>query len=145
MSNLVALVTPHNFEDTGRGQRCQRDVNRGEVLLSVPLSSCWTVANAKAHPELAGLEACPDQDLLALHLLLERAKGEASARHSHIASLPTSFDTPTFWTEAELAELTGSTWQDTSAEFKSEMLEDWQRLPERMADKAALLLQNGAP
>ena len=46
------LVEEYDFEETGRGYRCLRDIAQGEELLAIPLGECWTAADARATAQL---------------------------------------------------------------------------------------------
>ena len=128
----TALVEPFDFPDTGRGLRCVRDVAKGEELIVVPLDSCWHAADSRLAPELqplleAGIEL-RDFDTGALHLLIERAKGPASARWAHLQEIPESYDATLFWSQSELDELKGSPWHGLALRFSEEASDDWEAL-----------------
>ena len=79
-----SLVEAFDFPGMGRGLRCVRAVAAGEELVVVPLDSCWHAADSRRVPELQplldeGVELT-DFEVVALHVLIERAKGDASAR-----------------------------------------------------------------
>ena len=79
----------------GKALITTKAIQPSEVLLSVPLAHCWTVAAAKACGPLAALGAEPldaiaPESLLALHMLIvkaERARAEQTGAepgpHSH--------------------------------------------------------------
>ena len=105
----TSVVAPREFSETGRGLGATVDVARGEVLLSVPFRSCFSKMMASMAPELrpfaTTMIGLREQDLVILHLLVERSKGEASPRAGHVAAIPATYDMPLFWSAEELAEL----------------------------------------
>lgn len=105
-------VEAHEFPN-GRGLRVTRALAAGDTVMSVPLDQCWSPDTARACPDLVGLEALPDEDIMALHLLVERSKGRKAWNAAHIASLPQAFDIASFWSEAERAELDDELQQTT--------------------------------
>ena len=138
------LVEPYDFPDTGRGLRCVRAVAEGEELLAVPLEECWHEKAARRAPELAALAdaSLSETDAIALHLLLERAKGDGSERAAHLRSMPLVYDSTLFWSEAELAHLRGSDWFGLARRFAEELEADWAALQSQPA-VAALLSRHG--
>ena len=83
--------------------RSQRHLAR-EAVSSMPTPECNMFESLVAS---AG-DTLRDFDAVALHLLLERKKGEASDRWAHLDELPKAYDSTLFWSEAELKELEGS-------------------------------------
>ena len=95
------------------------DVTPGTVLVSVPSTLTLSVAEVATADEVpaavggGGQELCPEEDWyalpwyarLALLLLRERERGEASPLQPWIAALPEPPDVPMAWGEDELAEL----------------------------------------
>ena len=127
-----SLVVPAEFAETGRGYACVRDVSTGEELLSVPLDECWHAAPARsalAHALPFTAQLC-DHDAVCLHLLHERAKGKVSSRWAHIATLPSEYDVPVFWSAAEREVLAGSGWLELVGRYEAEMCDDWRALGE---------------
>ena len=118
-----ALVEAADFPE-GRGVACTRDVKQGEELVCIPLADCWhgVAARATLPDELGSLS---DFNAAALHLLVERAKGEASGRWHHLSTLPQAYDSTFFWTEDELDGLRGSPWLELARRFAKEVDEDW--------------------
>lgn len=113
---------------------CVEDVPAGERLLIVPLSRCWTAENARASPEVSAIlgdlpEEMLQSDavLMSLHMLAERAKGDAAEPHHrvHLAMLPKEVESLLSWTDEELEGIQGSKWHmvakacadDIAAEF----------------------------
>ena len=126
---MPSLVDVADFPATGRGCRCIRAVSAGEELLAVPLDRCFYAAGARQalQPLLANAQVS-DHDITALHFLLERAKGAASARAEHIRELPASYDTTLFWSDAEVAQLEGSAWHELATRYSAEAAGDWRAL-----------------
>ena len=92
-----------------RGMVARHDIERGTVLATVNVEDCLTVEAAKqCLPDGIANCARDDQELLALHLLYESAKGAESKYASHIASMPLKYDSPIFWRRREMKELRGS-------------------------------------
>ena len=108
-SDLLELV---DCGALGFGFRAKCDIPQGGVLCSVPVHLAWSALAARASPTLGPLlQRCSGlrvDDLIALHLMHERARREASPRWPHLASLPEQYDATLFWTDDELAELQGS-------------------------------------
>ncbi|KAG8470428.1 hypothetical protein KFE25_008849 [Diacronema lutheri] len=143
----VAAVEPFDFPETGRGQRTVRAIRAGETVLAVPLDECWTVSAARAAlgqahaPVLAALDRLPaprvlKTPLLALHLLIERARGAGSPHHAHIQVLPREFDSPLHWTDDELAALHASPsgWRAFAERARDEAARDYGELVEELGE-----------
>ena len=133
-----ALVERADFEDSGRGLGCIRDVEAGEELLEIPLAHCWHGAASLHVPELAALVtsaggALRDFDATALHLLIERSKGSESVRWAHLQELPAGYDSTLFWSDTELEELKGSAWLGLARRFADEARGDWFELTKLVA------------
>lgn len=126
------LVVEHDFEETGRGYRCLRDIKQGEELLAIPLADCWTAADARATAQLKPVvDADPelsDVNVTALHLLVERAKGPQSTRWAHLQQLPIEYDATLFWSAEQLSEIKGSPWHELATRFSEEAREDFAAL-----------------
>lgn len=75
----------------------------------------WSVLTARLSKEPLGplLRAATglrDDDIIALHLMHERAMvaaGTPGDRAAHVSCLPTTYDSTLFWSEEELSELVG--------------------------------------
>ena len=134
------LVVEHDFEETGRGYRCLRDIKQGEELLAIPLGDCWTAADARATAQLKPvMDADPelsDVNVTALHLLVERAKGPQSTRWAHLQQLPIEYDLTLFWSAEQLSEIKGSPWHELATRFSEEAREDWATLRQAVAKGA---------
>ena len=133
-----ALVEAFIFPDTGRGLRVTRAVAKGEELLAVPLDDCWHAADARKCAELQPLlgsgAALSDFDASVLQLLLSRA-GKTSVselRKAHLAEMPSAYNSTLFWSDADMAELKGSPWQQLA-----------ERLAEEVSDEVLLVSESG--
>lgn len=125
------------FPDTGRGLGCTRQVDEGEEIIVVPLDSCWWEGSSREAAEIKPLIVAGVSftalDVTALHVLLERSKGQESSRWSHIEVLPPDYDSTLFWNDAELSELCGSAWHGLAEMFTEEAWADWERLRTMLA------------
>ncbi|KAI9914466.1 hypothetical protein PsorP6_008117 [Peronosclerospora sorghi] len=95
----------------GHGVFSKTPLASGQVTLQVPFKlvmSIESVAHSDLAPVVEKYPQLPDDELLALHLMHERNKGGNSFFAPFIASLPTTFDLPIYWTETELKELEGT-------------------------------------
>ena len=129
-----ALVEAFIFPETGRGLRVTRAVAKGEELLAVPLDDCWHAADARKCAELQPLlesgVALSDFDASVLQLLLSRA-GKTSVselRKAHLAEMPSAYNSTLFWSDADMAELKGSPWQQLAERLAEEVAADWAAL-----------------
>lgn len=93
-----------------RGMVAVRDIAEGEIVLSIPRRlfmcadtalECPAVQMMMARARSARERLC-ERQVLALHLLLERDKGVASAWNAFIASIPASYTTLEYWSEEEV-------------------------------------------
>ncbi|OWZ22715.1 hypothetical protein PHMEG_0002539 [Phytophthora megakarya] len=95
----------------GHGVFAIEALTSGQVTLRVPSKLTMNVESAAESdlaPVLEKYPQIPDDEVLALHLMHERSKGEESFFAPFIASMPTTFDLPVFWTDTELSELKGT-------------------------------------
>mmetsp|Transcript_70393 Transcript_70393/g.139641 ORF Transcript_70393/g.139641 Transcript_70393/m.139641 type:complete len:412 (+) Transcript_70393:49-1284(+) len=136
-------VEEHAFS-SGRGLRVRRPVKAGEAVLTVPLHHCWSAERARQVPELASLASLPDEDLMALHLLLERAKGPTGWNATHLRILPEEYDMTPFWSDSELARLDGEL-QATSRKLATQVQTDFAAIIKTAQGKGedGMLLQAG--
>ncbi len=96
-----------------RGVRALRDLDRDEVLVSIPEPLLLSVRSAKRDPDIqrairsVGRVASQlsDQSLLAVHLLHEASKGKASPHHAHFKTLPLAFDNFLYLSDAAVDSL----------------------------------------
>jgi N-lysine methyltransferase SETD6 len=103
----------------------QADIQPDTVLFTIPRPSILSVANSdlcKKCPQLFAPEPCNDEQgddmpvsvsnswtSLILTMIYEYLQGDNSAWKPYFDVLPSRFDTLMFWSEAEVAELQGST------------------------------------
>ncbi|CAI5719149.1 unnamed protein product [Peronospora destructor] len=95
----------------GHGVFAKQSLASGQVTLQVPFKLTMNIESAiqsDLAPVLEKYPQIPDDEVLALHLMHERNKGRGSFFAPYIASLPTTFDLPVFWSDAELNELKGT-------------------------------------
>lgn len=123
--------------------RCTERVAQGDELLRVPLSKCWTAAAARAAPEIEALgeellEAISDASLIALHLLVVRAKGAACTdvcRREHVALLEAAeFETLLDWGPEDLEMLAGSKWAMVAPVCRQDIEEEFTELEEELQE-----------
>lgn len=127
--------------------RCREATRKGEELLRIPLSVCWTVEAAKACPELAPLGeellgAISDESLLALHILATRSKGEAAegVRREHLQVLQhAEFETLMEWSADDLKTLEGSKWATVPQQQREDFILEFSELQEVAGDVLAEL------
>ncbi|CAH0475893.1 unnamed protein product [Peronospora belbahrii] len=95
----------------GHGVFAKQSLTSGQVTLQVPFKLTMNIESA-TQSELAAVlkkyPGIPDDEVLAMHLMHERNKGIESFFAPYIASLPTTFDLPVFWSDVELNELKGT-------------------------------------
>ena len=94
-----------------RGVRAKKQINAGDVLVELPRESCLVLAD---DAELPFPDFCTNElwaklteknkwaVKVALNLLHESSKGEASDFHVYISQLPKDFDLLSNWTDDEL-------------------------------------------
>ncbi|CAI5704731.1 unnamed protein product [Peronospora farinosa] len=95
----------------GHGVFAKQSLASGQVTLEIPFKLTMNIESAMQSDLAPVLETYPqilDDEVLALHLMHERNKGSGSFFAPYIASLPTTFDLPVFWSDTELNELKGT-------------------------------------
>jgi hypothetical protein len=101
-----------SYGEAGFGFRAASAIAQGAVLCSIPIRLAFSALSARTSPTLGPLlqrvSGLRDDDVIALLLLHERARGAASARWPHLASLPAAYDATVCWSADELRELEGS-------------------------------------
>lgn len=102
------------FQGRGEGHAvfAAQPLRPGDETVRVPFALTMSVESAAASDLRPALEAyreqLPADELLALHLMHERAKGGGSRFAPFLRSLPRAFDLPVFWTDEQLRELAGT-------------------------------------
>jgi len=127
------LLEPADFAHKGVGLRLLAPAEQGDVLVCVPASLAFSARSALADETLGPLiRACPsplrEDDALALLLLHERSRGDASSRRLHLASLPSSYEGVLFWSQAELEELQASPLRALAARLQAQAADDFAEL-----------------
>lgn len=134
-------VVPAEFPGRGSGMACINDVTLGERLLIVPLSRCWTAEAARASPEVSAIlgdlpEEMLQSDavLMSLHILAERAKGNAAEPHrkAHLAMLPKDVESLLSWSEEELEWIQGSKWHMVAKACADDIAAEYNEIAESL-------------
>jgi hypothetical protein len=100
---MILVYSPH--------QIATRHIEEGEVLLRIPHELLMSTDTALRDLEVFEMVQAAEKEgldmkgklVLAMHLLVERGKGEASAWYRFIRSLPEHYDTYENWAEEELS------------------------------------------
>ena len=125
----TATTTGGVVDGFGNSLVAARDVEAGERLLAVPRRLHLA---ASSSPVASRFEALEDESsLLALRLLHEVGRGEASEWAPYLAILPTAaeLNVPLLWSEEERARLlAGSHLQGIVDQLSGELGEQWQAL-----------------
>ncbi|CAM9622374.1 unnamed protein product [Ectocarpus fasciculatus] len=112
-------------------------LGKGEVIMSIPISLCMTVDSAAASELGVVLDANPSlvetpDEVLALHLMAEKRKGEGSFWKQYLRTLPDDVDTPLRWlvegAEEEFGLLDGTMVGLLSRMMYSQVRKDWEEL-----------------
>lgn len=102
-----------NFPGSGRGAIALQDILENHTLFTLPRSLTLSTQTSTL-PAAFGLEAWRKHKLhkgwvgLILCMMWEEAQGNKGKWFTYLASLPTQFDTPIFWSDEELQELRGT-------------------------------------
>ncbi|GMF10119.1 unnamed protein product [Phytophthora lilii] len=121
----------------GHGVFAKQTLKSGQVTLQVPFKvtmNTESAAQSDLAPVLEKYPQIPDDEVLALHLMHERSKGDESFFAPFIASLPTSFDLPIFWSEAELNELKGTNVLLLTNLMKQHLDRDFENIHQAVAE-----------
>lgn len=102
-------VSPQHVPRQGTGLVATCSVSAGETLAVVPPNLMLRLDRGSSSPQALALAEVVPEPLwparLAVALLVERAKGEASHFAPYVASLPDRFATPIFWSPSAVASL----------------------------------------
>lgn len=121
----------------GHGVFAKQSLPSGQVTLQVPFKLTMNIESASRSELAAVLEKypqIPDDEVLALHLMHERSIGKDSFFAPFIASLPTTFDLPVFWSEAELNELKGTNVLLLTQLMKQHVERDFENIHQAVAE-----------
>ncbi|CAI2166878.1 9917_t:CDS:10, partial [Funneliformis geosporum] len=84
-------LTLAEFQDTGRGMMATRNINAGEIIISVPKKFLLTRESLKDQLSRHSMKFTAHQ-FIALYLILEYKKGKQSNIYPYIDMLPKDFD-----------------------------------------------------
>ncbi|POM66485.1 Putative histone-lysine N-methyltransferase [Phytophthora palmivora] len=121
----------------GHGVFAKQTLASGQVTLRVPFKLTMNIESAAQSdlaPVLEKYPQIPDDEVLALHLMHERSKGSTSFFAPFIASMPTTFDLPVFWTDAELNELQGTNVLLLTKLMKQQLQRDFENIHQAVAE-----------
>ncbi|OQS02253.1 hypothetical protein THRCLA_05354 [Thraustotheca clavata] len=126
--NLDYFVIQYYGPNEGHGVVAAKAFGKGEHTLEIPFKLTMNVQSAITS-DLAplfkdGLQL-PDDEILALHLMYERQKGEASFWAPFIQSMPKTFDTPIFWPDSVFQELRGTNVALLGSMMRQQIIADY--------------------
>lgn len=103
-------------------------------MLEIPLERAFTLDAARADADMATVIPCcaRHDDVVALHVCLERHRGESAARASHVETLPRAFDTAFYWSEEERRELAGTACLRDTVNLIEETREDYELIEQKL-------------
>jgi SET domain-containing protein 6 len=102
-----------DFPGSGRGAVALQDIPENHTIFTLPRSLTLSTQTSTL-PSAFGFEAWKKHKLhlgwvgLILCMMWEEAQGNQGKWITYLASLPTQFDTPIFWSDEELQELQGT-------------------------------------
>lgn len=102
-----------NFPGSGHGAVALQDIPENHTIFTLPRSLTLSTQTSTL-PAAFGYEAWRKHKLhkgwvgLILCMMWEEAQGNKGKWFTYLASLPTQFDTPIFWSDEELQELQGT-------------------------------------
>ena len=140
-------------DDAGVGVFATAPLAAGTVLITVPFSECISAETVMATAvgrdvvgPRPGLLQYQDE-VIALGLMYAvtlRARGEGDAAAcpwmEHLKTLPTSYNTPLFWSDEELAELKGYNTFHLTNLMKKQIAADWEALHKPLSEEYPELL-----
>ncbi|ETP50491.1 hypothetical protein F442_04198 [Phytophthora nicotianae P10297] len=121
----------------GHGVFAKQELTSGQVTLRVPFKltmNTESAAKSDLAPVLEKYPQIPDDEVLALHLMHERSKSNDSFFAPFIASLPTTFDLPVFWSDSELNELKGTNVLLLTQLMKKQLQRDFENIHQAVAE-----------
>lgn len=103
-------------------------------MLEIPLERAFTLDAARADADMATVIPCcaRHDDVVALHVCLERHRGEGAARAAHVETLPRAFDTAFYWSEEERRELAGTVCLRDTLNLIEETREDYESIERKL-------------
>ena len=103
-------------------------------MLEIPLERAFTLDAARADADMATVIPCcaRHDDVVALHVCLERHRGESAARAAHVETLPRAFDTAFYWSEEERRELAGTACLRDTVNLIEETREDYELIEQKL-------------
>ncbi|KAJ7680818.1 SET domain-containing protein [Mycena polygramma] len=125
----------------GRGAVAVKDIPEGHILFKVPRDLLLST-DTSALPGRVGLDRWREAKLhmgwvgLILCMIWETAQGPSSKWSKYLESLPTTFDTPMFWSDLDLEELRGTSVveklgrSDAERDFREKLLPMVQSRPD---------------
>lgn len=140
---LINKVVAFDFPETGRGNAVTESVQRGDVLLEIPLERCFSLESAqkseiltKAMAKASATHFTPTHDqYMSMHILIEQNLGEKSAHYEHIQSLPKEYDLPFFWSDEERKRsLFGTTTYVETLSLDDEVTQDYELLKHHLGE-----------
>ena len=140
---LINKVVAFDFPETGRGNAVTESVQRGDVLLEIPLERCFSLESAqkseiltKAMAKASATHFTPTHDqYMSMHILIEQNLGEQSAHYEHIQSLPKEYDLPFFWSDEERKRsLFGTTTYVETLSLDDEVTQDYELLKHHLGE-----------
>ncbi|KAG1772541.1 hypothetical protein EV702DRAFT_976611 [Suillus placidus] len=114
-----------DFPGSGRGAVALQDIPENHTIFTLPRSLTLSTQTSTL-PSAFGFEAWRKHKLnkgwvgLILCMMWEEAQGNQGKWITYLASLPTQFDTPIFWSDEELQELQGTTVVDKIGRVEAE-------------------------
>lgn len=121
----------------GVGVFATQSISPRQVLVQVPFSTCLSVESVLASPlrvvfdDNPGVLDYPDE-VLAIGLLYALQE-ESCAWNLHVKTMPSAFNTPLYWEEADLENLKGSIVFHLVNMMKKRIASDWENLIEPLA------------
>ncbi|KAG1725403.1 uncharacterized protein EDB91DRAFT_90561 [Suillus paluster] len=114
-----------DFPGSGRGAIALRDIPENHTIFTLPRFLTLSTRTSTL-PSTFGIEAWRKYKLhkgwvgLILCMMWEEAQGNQGKWITYLASLPTQFDTPMFWSDEELQELQGTAVVDKIGRVEAE-------------------------
>ena len=127
-----------NFPVIGRGVRTLRRFKEGERILTIPSDVLWTVEHAYADPVLGpALRSVQPplsvDDTLATYILFVRSRESGyDGLRNHLAALPRSYFSSTFFTEDELEVCAGTSLYAITKRLERCIEDDYRELVVRV-------------